>query len=489
MKRKLLVIATILLAAFLRFYDLGKAPLYFDESIHSVFVEAVLHHTYSYNPAYHGPLLFYSLAPIVAALGESEFSLRLLPAFLGVLVVIVVYFFRRYIGEEAALISAFFVAISPVIVNYSRFCRADVYQMLFTALFVYFIFRYLELNKRWNEVKVDRGSLYLLAAFASLSLFACVKETFYPYAVFFLVFFIFDIKRMRITDILLGIALFMFIYCTFYTNFWQNTACITNFHEFPAIKAVEYWLHQHEIARIAGPWYYFLEIILLYDFPAFILAIAGIVYWYKSRNYFVTFLIYWFFVSFLFFSYMQEKVPWLAVHIELPMFILAGYALSKIKTRWKFAVLAVTAVYLLYGCVMVNLVNPVNPAEPAIYMPTQYDVRTIVSGFSKNDTVYVFTTVGEYWPLAWYLKPFRTYYYTGGVDHVDYRKADIIIANMTNSKYIHLNWKRKIMVVRCWSFWTKPDLAKIPQFIIFRKPFADVACMNFTVYYSPNYKK
>ena len=479
MKKQIIITLILLSSVLVRFYNLGDPPLFFDESIHSVFVNSVLKGTYKYDPAYHGPLLFYSIAPIVSILGENEFSLRLVPSILGVLSVFVIILYRKFIGNSS-LIAASFVAVSPVIVNYSRFCRADIYQVLFTLLFVYFIFNYI-FNKKFN---IEKRGYHLILASVSLALFACVKETFYPFLVIFLVFFIFDYKKINPRDFLISVIVFLSIYLTFYTNFWRYTEFLANLSNFPAIKAINYWRHQHEIARISGPWYYYLEILLLYDLPAFILAIFGIFSSLREKNEFKSFLVYWFIASLIFFSYMQEKVPWLVIHVEVPMFIIAADAIEKIRVRKiKYASLIFTFLYLVYGCLAINIVNPVNPAEPALYMPTQYDVREFVSTFDKNDTIYVFTTVGEYWPLAWYLKGYRAYYFTSGVDNIKYWKAKIIISNMTNSvKIVRGNWRVDKMVVRCWSFWTNPKIERIPNFILKREPFSTVDCMNFTVF-------
>ncbi|MET1123687.1 MAG: flippase activity-associated protein Agl23 [Archaeoglobaceae archaeon] len=469
-------IAVLLIAAALRFYDLGKPPLFFDESIHSVFANAVLKGSYKYDPAYHGPLLFYTVAPVLALLGENEFTLRLVPATLGVAFVASLLLYRRYIGNKAA-VAALFVALSPVIVNYSRFYRGDVYQLLFTSLAVYFILRYLEANRNWRELKVDRSTLHLTASAIFLALFAATKETFYVFAALLAIYLVIDAHRFRISDLLISLAAFSLVYLTFYTNFWTHTEPLTNFSQFPAVRAIEYWKYQHEIARIAGPAYYHLEILVLYDLPALLLAAVAIKRWsLGEKDDFTSMFVFLFFANLLFYSYMQEKVPWLAVHIEFPMFVLAAKVADGKKA-------AITALFLLYGCVALNIVNPVNPAEPALYMPTQYDVREITKNFDEGSKIYVFTTVGEYWPLAWYLRGYTVYYYTSGVEGVGYSSADVIIANETNAAKIKLDWQRETMVVRCWSFWTQPEISKIPEFLALRRPFAEVYCMNFTVFF------
>ncbi|MCS7121952.1 MAG: TIGR03663 family protein [Archaeoglobaceae archaeon] len=456
---KIQAVLIILLAAFLRLYELGKVPLFYDESIHSYFANLVLKGAYSYNPAYHGPLLFYSVAPVIAFFGESEFTLRLIPAVLGTLFVASILLYRRFIGNSA-IFAAIFAAVSPVIVNYSRFYREDVYQLLFTSLAIYFILCYLEKKKSWKELKVDRDSLYLIFAAIFLAFFASVKETFYIFAALIAVYLALDLKRIRSSDLLISAVVFLTIYLCMYSNFF--TSAIS---EFPAIKAISYWKYQHDIARISGPPYYFLELLLLYDLPLLILAFIAVKRWLKERDEFKSMFIFLFFTNLIFYSYMQEKVPWLLVHIEFPMIMLAATAVGKRS-------FVLSTIYLLYGCVFLNFVNPVNPAEPALYLPTQFDVKEARKFEGKISIV---ARADEYWPLVWYLKGKKVYY-----SYVP--DSDIIIANYIEASKIEGEWKKENLVVRCWTFWTNPSIEKIPEFLIFRKPLAEVYCLNFTIF-------
>lgn len=470
----------LLVASFLRLYNLGDVPLFFDESVHSVIVEQLIRGVYSYDPRFHGPLLYYSLAPFVTFLGKSEFSLRLLPALLGIAFIASIFLYKRYLGDRV-YIAALFVAITPIIVNYSRFCRADVYQLLFTSLFVYFLIRYLEMDEGTkSKLKLDRRSLWLILAAIPLALFATVKETFYVFAAMLLIYLIFDIKKFRLMDLLSALTVFFLIYAALYTNFFTEMTILTNVTKFPAVQAIDYWRGQHEIARIAGPWYYHLELLVLYDFPVLCLALYTL-YWRirgEGKDEFTSIFSYLFIANLAFFSYMQEKVPWLAVHVEFPMIMLAAKSAGKRK-----ALLILSVAFLLYGSLSINVINPVNPAEPALYLPTQYDVKTITANFSDSDFVGLYTSIGEYFPLVFYLKK----WHLGNPDSPNLN-ADIIIANQTSSLKLEpllSKWKKENMVVRCWTFWTQPDLTRIPEFLVLRKPLTDVYCMNFTVYYRP----
>jgi len=127
--------------------------------------------------------------------------------------------------------------------------------------------------------------------------------------------------------------------------------------------------------------------------------------------------------------------------------------------------------------------KPVNPAEPALYLPTQYDVREFAEK-TRGERIYIFTEIGEYWPLAWYLREHKAYFITTGIEGWNFREGDYVVVNITNDMKIDKTNLEFIetMVVRCWTFWTTPQLQRVPEFIVLRKPLNDISCMNFSVY-------
>lgn len=472
----------IVIAVILRFYDLGNAPFFFDESVHTVFVDEVLRWTYRYDPAFHGPLLFYLTAGVVSILGKSEFTYRIVPALFGVLTVSLLFKFERFIGDKGANCSALLVAISPIIVNYSRFFRNDILILFFTLSFVYFIFSYLK----------DKKTYQLILASFFLSLFACSKENFYPIALLILIYFIFDIKKFKFKDVALSILTFAFVYTAFYSNFFTYLKPFTNFNDFPVVKAIEYWKYQHEIARIGGPWWYYLPLLLLYDLPVFLLGIFAIFKWiYRKENGFKAFLIYWFIISLAFYSYVQEKVPWLVVHIELPLYIIAGVSLSEMKSKMRRLILILTVAFLLHSCLNLNILNPTNPAEPALYLPTSMEVKEFEEKLKgMNATVCVFMSPGDYWPLPLYLKDFENHYFSslkGFENIVDSYKCNVIIMNETNAMIAEgkIHYKEKFEVcLRSWTSYSYESLnpIRILEFLLFRKPMGTVNYFNHTVF-------
>ncbi|PYQ35883.1 MAG: hypothetical protein DMF55_06380 [Acidobacteria bacterium] len=104
--RQALLAAGILLALLTlttRFWSLGDRPFHHDESIHA-------HQSYTlmkdgnwrYDPAYHGPFLYYANALVYHVLGASNTTARLLPAIFGLLLIAAAIPLARWIGPGAA---------------------------------------------------------------------------------------------------------------------------------------------------------------------------------------------------------------------------------------------------------------------------------------------------------------------------------------------------------------------------------------------------
>ncbi|WP_165423002.1 flippase activity-associated protein Agl23 [Ktedonosporobacter rubrisoli] len=191
----------IILAAFLRFWHLGDRPLHFDESEHahysSVLLQNLQHWSwcyglnhapanyacYQYNPLLHGPFQFHIIALVyqisqwlgVPDHGVNNTTARIAAALLGTVIVGLPYFLRDYLGNIAAWLASFFLAVSPSMVYFSRFTREDIYMACFTLTLVVAIARYMREQKiRW---------IILAAASFALS-YATSEATFLTIAIF-----------------------------------------------------------------------------------------------------------------------------------------------------------------------------------------------------------------------------------------------------------------------------------------------------------------
>ncbi len=135
-KERLAWIALIGFALVLRLWALGARPPHHDEAIHCDFAYNLMTQgTYQYDPTYHGPLIYYVMAPLFALFGVStavgRACTRRWPVSLWS------RFRSRCAGGSergAAWWSGLLLAISPILLYYSRFAREDVPVAFFTAL-------------------------------------------------------------------------------------------------------------------------------------------------------------------------------------------------------------------------------------------------------------------------------------------------------------------------------------------------------------------
>jgi uncharacterized protein (TIGR03663 family) len=139
--------------------------------------------------------------------------------------------------------------------------------------------------------------------------------------------------------IIAGAVVFGVIYTLLFTTFFTNPQGINGFS-----KSIQYWLEQHDVVRGGQPWYYYGLFTPMYEFLPFILSIVGLV-WYALRRAsrvgrgndtgdpdapsaaawaFVPMLLVWGMGVFWIYSWAGEKMPWLIVHLVVPMTFLGG---------------------------------------------------------------------------------------------------------------------------------------------------------------------
>ena len=141
-------IVLMLLAVVSRFYDLGARAMSHDESLHALYSFYLYDNgNYDHNPMMHGPLLFHLNAITYFFFGDNDYTARIIPALSGLGVILMTWTFRPYIGRLGALIAATLLLISPSMLYHSRYIRNDMYIALFTMIWIYGAFRYLDTRR------------------------------------------------------------------------------------------------------------------------------------------------------------------------------------------------------------------------------------------------------------------------------------------------------------------------------------------------------
>jgi uncharacterized protein (TIGR03663 family) len=135
-------------------------------------------------------------------------------------------------------------------------------------------------------------------------------------------------------------GIFYSIYILFFTTVFSNGGGLTS----GFVGSLGYWMEQQSVERGSQPWYYYLLVLIpMYEYlPAIGTMVGGWLFtigWKRDkadrRRYFgnnsfdfpiVSFLIFWCLSAFVIYIYAGEKMPWLTVHLTLPMILISSWA-------------------------------------------------------------------------------------------------------------------------------------------------------------------
>jgi predicted membrane-bound mannosyltransferase len=120
--------------------------MHHDEGVNGWFLTNLIRdNVYKYDPAnYHGPSLYYLTYPFVKLFGLETLPLRVSVAIYGLLMVVLVLFLKRYLGNIGSLIAAFFVAISPGLVFISRYFIHEIFFVFLSLAIVVSVLFFIE---------------------------------------------------------------------------------------------------------------------------------------------------------------------------------------------------------------------------------------------------------------------------------------------------------------------------------------------------------
>ncbi len=483
-------LAILVIAVITRFYDLGAKPMHHDESMHAFYSwNLFMGKGYAYNPMMHGPFLFHANAFIYYLFGTSDYTARVMPAIYGMLCVGIIWWFRPYLGKWGAVITAFLIAISPTFMYQARYIRNDIYIAGDNLIMVLGLFRYFDTKKfRW-----------LVIAAVGLALAWATKEVTYITGFIFFLFFAgrwlweysyrSDPEKMSTegkiypvikywtgkgrSEFLWAFLVFFLVHAFFYFKKLPGAGFFTNlggvFDGY--VKALTYWLGQHEVERGSQPWYFYALLIPFYEHPSvFFMLIASVYYIVKpeKRTMFNLFLIWWWVGAMFLYSWAGERMPWLALHPLTPMILLAGKFTAEIFRRrdwgWKrsagIAVFIITCMGAWHGAVHVCFYGAgADPKESLVYVQSSTDTLTVEEkirnfakemkgrkwessefrGFDPHDMRIV---VEDYctWPFAWYLREFnKIAYHPKHIPAVEKEKnkAPIILSGIEEANKGH----------------------------------------------------
>lgn len=159
----------------LRAEHLGSRPMHTDEAIHGIKFGGLLEDgIWKYDPVdYHGPALAYLTLPFAWGVGAadieqvSEALLRAVPLVFSIGLMLLAIPLRRALGGDAIAAAALFLAVSPIVVYYSRYYIMEILLVFFSMAAIVCGWRY------W----VSRRPWWLVPGGFSLAMMHASKET------------------------------------------------------------------------------------------------------------------------------------------------------------------------------------------------------------------------------------------------------------------------------------------------------------------------
>ena len=454
---ELLLYAVILIAAaVLRFYDLGARTYHHDESIHArESFDIINGKQFAYDPAYHGPFLFFTNAALFQLFGPTDVVARILPAVFGVAAVAAIALFRLELGRIGTPLAMSALTVSTAFLYYSRFVRNDIYVAFFTLLVAAAIIRF----------AANPRSAWIYVAWTALAFSFVTKENTFIHGVLVLaVLAVFVTIAMsarasarvrawapagpiaagvgalprHTPHLIYGLLVFALIVLLFFTSFFTN---LTGFHD-AFVESVRYWLDVHESERVNQPWFYYPMFLLVYEPLSLLLGAFALIRVGVARNPLPVMLAVWAVIGAAVYSLAGEKAPWLVLHVLWPFTLLASWYVGQFVESHRALVprLAMAVIVVGLSAWTVRYALPTVyergdvPVDFVIYVQSSPDVREAVdvieeAGRRSGDGLNIRAVVDNdfAWPLAWYLRGYTNVLFTKELTDAEARQAAIVL--------------------------------------------------------------
>lgn len=422
--RRFSIVALLLIliaALFLRIYDITNRPLHNDEAVNFHFVNEIFqrgYYPYSHEN-YHGPSYFYLTTAFVGLFGDSELALRGSAIAAGVITVALAFFLLLPLGIELAAVSALLLAISPSLIFYSRYAIHETLFALAGLWFAFCVFHW------WRT----RQGKFIIQGLAAGAMLVATKETFI--VTLFCIFLAFlslggfrswwGTLKSQSEALFHGALIFVFLLVIIFTGGFQWAGGLREM-----LLAVPQWVGRNSSDNgHFKPFLYYSQMIL--ETEGWLLLIPGLMlgwlvlapkmfrqYLFGDEGSWLRFSLAWGLSSWLVYSCISYKTPWLVINATLPL-ILALVALlhgiSRSGKNIRSAVLVVVLVILVFaGRSVANFVfeKPYGKENPYSYVHTSRGMMELIdqidSYWEKYPDAKVLIAVHSYWPLPYYLR-------------------------------------------------------------------------------------
>ena len=441
-----LILAATIVALALRLPRLRQRPMHGDEAVHAdKFGELLEDGVYTYDPyEYHGPTLNY-LTLIAARLSSaqkltevSEFTLRVVPVFFGVSLVLLILLVGRGLGPSAAAYAAVLTAISPAMVFYSRYYIQEMLLVSFTFGVIVFGYRYTQ----------SRKIAWAVLAGMCMGLMHATKETcIIAYGSMFLAVLIVllmqrqkdsvinAVKWIKPSHFLAFLAAGVVASVLFYSSFFSNPRGILD----SVLTYTTYFDRAGGNSLHIHPWYYYIKMLLysrFFDGPRWsealivLLALVGFAAAMTKKGlssaniHLVRFIGFYTLILTVVYSLIPYKTPWCMLGFLHGMILLAGVGavalvklLPNVLPRLIILLLIFeSSVFLSWQAYQSNYEYYSDSRNPYVYAHPTDEVFTIVQRIEEMARAHpdgyrmhiqIICPGKDYWPLPWYLRRFE----------------------------------------------------------------------------------
>lgn len=448
----LLLLALVVGAGALRLTGIEDRPMHHDEALNSIFVQQLWERgEYEYSPLrFHGPSLTYLTMPFVwvspaeTYAATSELTYRILPALLGVGLVLLTFGLASGLGQGAALAAVAWCALSPAMLFYSRYYIHEMPLAVFT---------FLAILSMWQLLTRLSAGLpawtWALGLGASLGLMHATKETFVIALAAAGLGLAAAVRSWRpppklVPHLLVAVGAAVFVSVLFFSSFFTHAQgpidSIATFGSYFAQGT-------DTDSTFARPWSWYFELMLLHEDGGLRLSSeAGIVLlaavgflaamrgwgleaaWLPLARFFAVYTL----ALAAIYSAISYKTPWCMLSFLHGMIVLAGIGtvalLRSTPSRLGRTVVAVgllaAVAHTAYQSYLVNYRHGADPRNPHVFAHALSPVRDVAAVAKRlaelpdggeRPTLHVFNWGGGNGPL---------YFYMRNIDGVRYRSAE-----------------------------------------------------------------
>ncbi len=463
-----LILAATICAVALRLPRLKQRPMHGDEAVHAFkFGELLEDGFYDYDPyEYHGPTLNYlTLIPAWAwrahkSTDLSETTLRIVPVFFGVLLVLLILLIADGLCRTSAVCAAILTAVSPAMVYYSRYYIQEMLLVCFTFGVIASGYRYTR----------NRNIGLILLAGVFLGLMHATKETcVIAFGSMLLALFLTllvrsrqnssvlnTLKSIKASHLIAALVAAAVVSTLFFSSFFKNpTGILDSFRTYTTYfdRAGQNQLHNH-------PWYYYLKILLYSKYGSgpvwsealiVILAVVGFIIAIRGKDlggvnfHLLRFIAFYTLLMTVVYSVIPYKTPWCLLGFLHGMILLAGVGAvalmnltSNIRVKVFIGVLLIAAgAHLGWQGYLNSYKYHSDSRNPYVYAHPSTDVFRITERVEELAKVHrdglsmpiqVICPGGDYWPLPWYFRHFKKVWWWSDIDK-NVMPAPVIIAN------------------------------------------------------------